>query len=890
MTAVAPPCSDGEAPPLLVGLAALAAWDAIEPICPLCALYGKTPSDGSAPSRTRADGEGCVPIATVGLGALLEGSAAAIDDGDQTAVTSVASPLLGSRAAQPSSPLAGGATALQSAALPAKAKARATSMRQLGSGGDAAEGASGLEEEGGAAAGGGGFPSGFPLRTACLGGRGGWQGLDEADASRLMASHCYAYASGSGPSAPPACRWSSAAHEAELLAAIEEADQRMAEGRRHRHAAAAAELGGAAAGGAAGGAQPQSNFAVAKMRSLVSQEKRRFQEDGFDLDLTYITRRIIAMGFPSYGKEAYYRNPVPEVERFFQQRHGDGHYRIYNLCSERVYDDERRFNGAYRRYPFDDHNAPCPISLIADFVADASAFLQQHRENVVAIHCKAGKGRTGLMICCLLRATESNKLRTAEEALNFFGTVRTADGQGVTIPSQHRYVHYWDYILRHWQGVPPPRAPPTRAAAARLVGDLTAGATTVGGDNNNSGASAAPYRYIYIHSIVLDSLIFVGSSLEGDGSGGQAGGGAGGGSHSGGGGGGSAADGVCDVSFTIEENNAEVFDSRRNTLLVPSRASPFAGLPHHSRSFAQPRPDGGDWGVAPPQFGNTKTNSRDFTIGTSVAQRGSGGGSAPFAGYVFRFPSRAQLEAAPHNSPHRSAGVGLRVAGDVRVTLYYKRQGLLGGQKEAELLHFWLNTFVAQHMAEGGQARGGAPTAAEAPPQPQPEPAAPAVVGDSATAGAPNAASPPSSQQQQPQQPMRYVRLGKRELDGVHKDLRHHTYCSNIGVTVYFTVEDPFTATEIVPVPSAKAKAMPNTPPTPTGVTFMSGQPPPQHNAAAPSFGAVAASTTATTAPYPQQQQQAPAAGAAVSAASPAAARPAEKKEEKGFFKNIFKF
>lgn len=39
------------------------------------------------------------------------------------------------------------------------------------------------------------------------------------------------------------------------------------------------------------------------IRHVVSKKKKRFEEDGFDLDLSYITERIIAMGFPSQGME-----------------------------------------------------------------------------------------------------------------------------------------------------------------------------------------------------------------------------------------------------------------------------------------------------------------------------------------------------------------------------------------------------------------------------------------------------------------------------------------------------------------------------------------------------------------------------------------------------------
>jgi phosphatidylinositol-3,4,5-trisphosphate 3-phosphatase/dual-specificity protein phosphatase PTEN len=196
--------------------------------------------------------------------------------------------------------------------------------------------------------------------------------------------------------------------------------------------------------------------AIAAMRSLVSQKKVRYQQDGFDLDLTYITPKIIAMGFPSHGREAYFRNPIDEVERFFDTKHPN-HYRIYNLCSEREYEGEHRFGGRFKRFPFDDHNAPCPIRLIPDLCRDVREFLEADEENVVAIHCKAGKGRTGLMIACLLMLIDPS-LRNPTEALAFFGDMRTADGKGVTIPSQKRYVSYWDMMLRDFAGKdPPPR-------------------------------------------------------------------------------------------------------------------------------------------------------------------------------------------------------------------------------------------------------------------------------------------------------------------------------------------------------------------------------------------------------------------------------------------------
>eukprot|EP00042_Codosiga_hollandica_P026069 m.120576 g.120576 ORF g.120576 m.120576 type:complete len:726 (-) comp52085_c0_seq1:1050-3227(-) len=187
---------------------------------------------------------------------------------------------------------------------------------------------------------------------------------------------------------------------------------------------------------------------VNKVRHMVSKEKVRFRDDGFDLDLTYITDRLIAMGFPSDGTESLYRNKMVDVQRFFETKH-QGRYKVYNLCSERSY-PPRHFVSRVAVYPFEDHHPP-PVHLMADFCHDASKWLVSHPENVIAVHCKAGKGRTGLMMSCLLLHTGT--CASAADALQLFGDIRTGDGEGVTLPSQRRYVGYYERIAR--QGLPP---------------------------------------------------------------------------------------------------------------------------------------------------------------------------------------------------------------------------------------------------------------------------------------------------------------------------------------------------------------------------------------------------------------------------------------------------
>ena len=104
------------------------------------------------------------------------------------------------------------------------------------------------------------------------------------------------------------------------------------------------------------------------------------------------------------------------------------------------------FNGAVAHWPFDDHN-PCPLKMIGPFCKSISSYLRADNRNTVAVHCKAGKGRTGLMVCAYL--LHCGAAKTAQEATHLFAKRRTHNEKGVTIPSQIRYVNYYERIVRN---------------------------------------------------------------------------------------------------------------------------------------------------------------------------------------------------------------------------------------------------------------------------------------------------------------------------------------------------------------------------------------------------------------------------------------------------------
>ncbi|KAL6719872.1 Telomerase protein component 1 [Lecanora helva] len=70
------------------------------------------------------------------------------------------------------------------------------------------------------------------------------------------------------------------------------------------------------------------------------------------------------------------------------------------------------------------------------------------KDRVIVVHCKAGKGRSGTVACSYLISQEGWKV---EDALAQFTArrMRSGFGNGVSIPSQLRWIHYVDWWCHH---------------------------------------------------------------------------------------------------------------------------------------------------------------------------------------------------------------------------------------------------------------------------------------------------------------------------------------------------------------------------------------------------------------------------------------------------------
>jgi len=185
------------------------------------------------------------------------------------------------------------------------------------------------------------------------------------------------------------------------------------------------------------------------LRQIVASPRARHAEAG--LDLCYVADNIVATSGPgaSYPQVAY-RNPLKDLVKFLDSKHGD-QWAIWEFRAEGTgYPDSEVYNRV-RHYPWPDHHPP-PFNLVPLIMASMRNWLKggdaQGKDRVAVVHCKAGKGRSGTISCSYLISEEG---WTPENAMQRFTErrMRPGFGNGISIPSQLRWITYVDRWTKH---------------------------------------------------------------------------------------------------------------------------------------------------------------------------------------------------------------------------------------------------------------------------------------------------------------------------------------------------------------------------------------------------------------------------------------------------------
>ncbi|XP_053554093.1 tensin-1 isoform X2 [Bombina bombina] len=166
-------------------------------------------------------------------------------------------------------------------------------------------------------------------------------------------------------------------------------------------------------------------------------------EDSCELDLTYITERIISVTFSAGTEEANFCRNLKEVAHMLKSKHGDN-YLIFNLSERRH--DISKLHSKVLDFGWPDLHAPA-LEKVCSICKAMDTWLNADPHNVVVIHNKGNRGRTGVVIAAYMHY--SNISASADQALDRFAMRRFYEDKVLPVgqPSQKRYIHYFSGLL-----------------------------------------------------------------------------------------------------------------------------------------------------------------------------------------------------------------------------------------------------------------------------------------------------------------------------------------------------------------------------------------------------------------------------------------------------------
>ncbi|KAM6258838.1 tensin-1 isoform 15-T18 [Spheniscus humboldti] len=166
-------------------------------------------------------------------------------------------------------------------------------------------------------------------------------------------------------------------------------------------------------------------------------------ESSCELDLVYITERIIAVSYPSTAEEQSFCSNLREVAHMLKSKHGDN-YVLFNLSERRH--DISKLHPKVLDFGWPDLHTPA-LEKICSICKAMDTWLNAAAHNVVVLHNKGNRGRLGVVVAAYMHY--SNISASADQALDRFAMKRFYEDKVVPVgqPSQKRYIHYFSGLL-----------------------------------------------------------------------------------------------------------------------------------------------------------------------------------------------------------------------------------------------------------------------------------------------------------------------------------------------------------------------------------------------------------------------------------------------------------
>ncbi|XP_077340021.1 tensin-2 isoform X1 [Lithobates pipiens] len=163
----------------------------------------------------------------------------------------------------------------------------------------------------------------------------------------------------------------------------------------------------------------------------------------YDLDLTYITERIISVFFPINLEEQRYQSNLREVASMLRSKHEDK-YLLFNLSKKRH--DIRKLNPKVQDFFWPDCHAP-PLDVICSICKAIEAWLNSDPQHVVVLHCKGNQGKTGVVIASYMHYSKISA--SVDQALSTLAMRKFCEDKVSSSlhPSQRRYINYFGGLL-----------------------------------------------------------------------------------------------------------------------------------------------------------------------------------------------------------------------------------------------------------------------------------------------------------------------------------------------------------------------------------------------------------------------------------------------------------